>query len=567
MFRPSLFFGALVAAARAANFHAGHLAVHVTRLHRYDHSGLQAMLEAEAQWHADAREPTDRTAKRMRGAASFLEQDTTHSSSSKHFLRLSRRQGEALRKHHQDTWPYVSRHTNRRTPSAVLEGGSNEKTGLVHRHGAARRAAQSEYKGFSVTGLSNLDSQYVGPVGVGTRVVPTGCKASSGKSLLYLPADKANAGVSTLEKKACHAEDQSQVWVVLDTGSTNIWVSSDLCKAESCTKPGRRRYDHTESETYQEPPSQIQLNIQFGTGKISGPQGIEDFHVGPFTVYNQTFGMIQQQEGRVFDEVPFEGILGLAFPAMSANGVTPFFDNVVKQHALQRSEFGFYFSLDNPASNAAFWGGVDPVFHKGKIEYFNVTEPYYWSLKLLSFKVGNETLAGEGAPVASLLESDGLGKDRGELKAIVDTGTTFFTAEDGVYEEVMRRIPPKPCSEITEESHPVVTFRLQSASGEARDFALNNTQYMTSAGTGKSSMCNPAFMRINIPSKHGPAMVLGEVFLRHYFSVFDRSEGTHGAVGLALAAHGTDVDQHLKNLTRNQPAFAPDAKTAKKMSE
>jgi pepsin A len=370
---------------------------------------------------------------------------------------------------------------------------------------------------------------------------------------------------STMENgKACHAEDQSQIWVVFDTGSTNIWVASDLCKTGACAKKGRRRYDHTLSDTYQVPESQLQLNIQFGTGKISGPQAIEDIHVGPYTVYNQTIGMIQEQTGKVFDEVPFEGILGLAFPAMSANGVTPFFDNVVNQHVLKRNEFGFYFSLDSPAANAAFWGGVDPAFYKGKIEYFNVTDPYYWSLNLHSFKIGDDIILGEGAPKKpSLLEEKRSGEGKRSLSAIVDTGTTFFTAEDGTYEEVMRRIPAKLCSAITETSHPPLTYRLEAASGEPRDFVLKNTQYMTtSTKQGKEkAMCSPSFMKINIPEKHGPAMVLGEVFLRHYFSVFDRSEGTQGAVGFAPAAHGKEVDQHLKKLTARQPAFAPGPST------
>eukprot|EP00435_Cladocopium_sp_Y103_P055958 s531_g18.t1 len=32
------------------------------------------------------------------------------------------------------------------------------------------------------------------------------------------------------QKKACHVRDESLVWVVFDTGSTNIWVSSVLCR-------------------------------------------------------------------------------------------------------------------------------------------------------------------------------------------------------------------------------------------------------------------------------------------------------------------------------------------------
>ncbi|CAK0898266.1 unnamed protein product, partial [Prorocentrum cordatum] len=143
---------------------------------------------------------------------------------------------------------------------------------------------------------------------------------------------------------------------------------------------------------------EAQLHIEFGTGRIDGPQAVEDFHVGPFTVYNQTFGMIQVQDGKVFEEVPFEGILGLGFPSMSANGVTPFFDNVVKQKTLSKSEFSFYFSRESKAGNAVFWGGVDPAFYSEPIEYFHVDDPYYWSVPLLSFKIGNQTMLGEGAP-------------------------------------------------------------------------------------------------------------------------------------------------------------------------
>lgn len=368
----------------------------------------------------------------------------------------------------------------------------------------------------------------------------------------------ANAGAnasSALQKRSCHVEDQSQVWVVFDTGSTNLWVASDLCTTGACAKPGRRRYNHTVSESYQRPSVLNQLHIQFGTGSISGPQGVEDFHVGPFTVYNQTFGLIQRQEGKVFDEVPFEGILGLAYPSMSAGGVTPFFDNIINQKALGRSEFSFYFSLDNPSSNAVFWGGIDPAFHRGNVEYFHVVDPYYWSLKLHSFKIGNETLAGKGSAASGGLIEGARSSDGESLRAIVDTGTTFFTAENGVYENVMQRIPATECNAITDESHPPMTYRLEASSGEARDFVLTNKQYMSQAQDG--NRCSPTFMRINVPAEHGPAMLLGEVFLRHYFSVFDRSEGPNGAVGFAPSVQGEEVATHLKSLTTHQPRFAP----------
>lgn len=35
--------------------------------------------------------------------------------------------------------------------------------------------------------------------------------------------------------------------------------------------------------------------------------------------------------------------------------------------------------------------------------------------------------------------------------------------------------------------------------------------------------CRPAFMKLDIKRKsYGPAMILGEVFMRHFFTVFSR---------------------------------------------
>ena len=78
---------------------------------------------------------------------------------------------------------------------------------------------------------------------------------------------------------------------------------------------------------------------------VVGQQGRDDFHVGPFTVKRQTFGMIEEENGDAFKSIPFEGILGLAFPSMSANGVTTFFDNVMDQKVLKSNEFSFYFNV------------------------------------------------------------------------------------------------------------------------------------------------------------------------------------------------------------------------------
>jgi len=141
--------------------------------------------------------------------------------------------------------------------------------------------------------------------------------------------------------------------------------------------------------------------------------------------------------------------------------------------------------------------------------------------------------------------------------AIVDTGTTYFTAEGYLFDEIMDRIPPAVCSDITDETHPPITYTLFNKAGQLRDFVFTKDMYMTEAGDGAESECSPAFMRIDIPEKHGPAMVLGEVFLRHFFAVFDRADGTPvmGQLGLAPSVHTQDALKRLHELTKQQPSF------------
>jgi len=408
----------------------------------------------------------------------------------------------------------------------------------------------------AVARLKNLESQYTCKIGVGSVLQPANCEPAHGESLLYISDTAGHTpGLQEKQKKACHVRDQSTVRVVLDTGSTNIWIASDLCQSGPCALPGRSRYNHTVSRTFRQPDDSNTLQIEFGTGKLSGTKAVDDIHVGPFTVYKQTFGMIAEEQGRVWEEVPFEGILGLAFKAMAASGIVPFMDGIIENKAIGKNEFAFYFSRDSAPGNAVFWGGVDHAFYKGEIEYFPVVEPYYWALELVDFKIGEES------KLRMLLPEDGVwdpGKGESEktehptFKALVDSGTTFFTAQGALFNEIKSKLPASQCDSITDESHPPITYTLKSASGENRDFRLTNKQYMVSSNpNGAGASCSLAFMPIEVPKAHGPGMVLGEVFLRIYFSVFDRGDtgdAEEARIGLALADHGPKAQRRLKEL-------------------
>ena len=364
--------------------------------------------------------------------------------------------------------------------------------------------------------LTNLrDSQYVGPIGVGTN--------------------KAD-------------QPQSYINVVFDTGSTNLWVSSVLCKDYVCRD--RHKYDNKKSVTYDQPsPDSLPLDITFGTGELSGPQAVDSLSVGEYRVKNQTFAMIEHEIGSIFSQIPFEGILGLAFPSMAADGHKPFFDNVMDQDVLNgRNEFSFFFTKLPEQASAIFFGGVDKRFFDGPIRMFPVIQEHYWAIKLVDFLIGSESFAEEPRHnYFSLYESQkpALTPDISTRvdKLIVDTGTTYFTAPPAICEKILAKVPGTSCERT--KSYPNLTYRLEDENGERFDLVIPPHVYMV---TDDGQYCEPAFMAIDVPAEFGPAFLLGEVFMRTWHTTFDRGDGSPGSafVGFAPAKHDPDGISELE---------------------
>merc|ERR1719240_1565497 len=112
----------------------------------------------------------------------------------------------------------------------------------------------------------------------------------------------------------------------------------------------------------------------------------------------------------------------------------------------------------------------------------------------------------------------------------------------------MDRLPPAPCKDTLK--YPLLKFRLLDAENKLFELKIPPHEYMVSA---HGDHCTLAFMRIPVPRKYGPAMILGQVFMRNHFTVFDRGDGSDGdaAIGFARARRSADRDQVLLELEKN----------------
>lgn len=127
--------------------------------------------------------------------------------------------------------------------------------------------------------------------------------------------------------------------LIFDTGSTNIWVVGTKCNSTGCNDSRIKKYSTPYDKT-----TKSHINVKFGTGALSGSIIEDSVTLGEFCVDNQSFGVVEDEVDSIFDAILFEGLLGLAFPSMSANGKLPFFDNFRASHPTTSAEISFYFA-------------------------------------------------------------------------------------------------------------------------------------------------------------------------------------------------------------------------------
>jgi Eukaryotic aspartyl protease len=107
--------------------------------------------------------------------------------------------------------------------------------------------------------------------------------------------------------------------VIFDTGSSNLWVPSKKCYSPACFV--HKTYKSSASSTYKK--NDTKFDIRYGSGSVSGFVSNDVVTVSGITVKNIDFGESTKLSGVAFLASKFDGILGMAFPSISVDGMIP----------------------------------------------------------------------------------------------------------------------------------------------------------------------------------------------------------------------------------------------------
>jgi hypothetical protein len=299
--------------------------------------------------------------------------------------------------------------------------------------------------------------------------------------------------------------------VIFDTGSGNLWVTSSRCNSPSCKT--HVSFNSNRSTTYN--PLNLGVEVTFGTGNIAGEINEDIFNVGNIEIPRQRFGEILNENGDVFNSGKFAGILGLAYPSMSAYESTPVFDSIINNKLLKHNIMTFYYSYNEHEDGQITFGYVDKSKHIGKINYYPVIDKYYWTIEMTDIKLDGRSL--------------GLCSKAKPCKAVMDTGTSLITGPTRELKELLKMIPVENnCKGFYKAPKLEFYFGSDAYELKADEYIIKNEIL---PGIEE---CRALMMPLDVDEPHGPLWIFGDVFMQKFYTVFDRD---NDRVGLAVAKH------------------------------
>jgi len=309
--------------------------------------------------------------------------------------------------------------------------------------------------------------------------------------------------------------------VIFDTGSANLWVPGKGCKFTTCWL--HKRYDQSKSKTFKTDGRKYE--VQYGSGPVEGVFGSDTVKVGDIEVSDQLFAMVDKVSfgplNLAFAAGKFDGLLGLGFKSISQYNISTPFEAMVAQKLVDEPVFAFYLQSDASAQGELVFGGVDKSHYTGELKKVPLTSETYWEVSLDKMSFGSDEVVSSSQ------------------HAIIDSGTSLLAGPTDAVKSLAAKVGATSvmgkeyvidCSKV--ESLPKLSITLGG-----QEFELEGKDYTIASG----KQCLFAFMGIDVPAPRGPLWIMGDVFMKKYYCVFDYGNKQMKIAPVATKAEKTIV--------------------------
>jgi cathepsin D/cathepsin E len=164
-----------------------------------------------------------------------------------------------------------------------------------------------------------------------------------------------------------------------------------------------------------------------------------------------------------------------------------------------------------------------------------VSKKWWWEFKLTDIKLGGKRM--NWCP-------------EGGCKAVVDTGTSLITGPSDYISQVMdvANVDAR-CGNLADLPELAFIIGDQEYKFSPEDYTLRSDH-----GDGDSQRCKGGFMALDVPEPKGPVWVMGDIFVRKFYTVFDRAQDR---IGFALAKHDKVAESEKRNEHAAPAAASP----------
>ncbi|KAG2367223.1 aspartic peptidase domain-containing protein [Suillus spraguei] len=170
--------------------------------------------------------------------------------------------------------------------------------------------------------------------------------------------------------------------VLLDTGSSNLWVTNLKCTSVACG-------------------SHAKYNSM-----VPWKASQDVLRVGDLSILAQDFA--EATNAPALSGTKFDGVLGLAYDNISVNHIVPPFYSMIHQGILDQPVFFFRLGDSEADGGEVIFGGINDIAYTGNITYVPVRRQAYWEVSLEKVAFGDDEV---------ILNTTG---------AAIDTGTSLI---------------------------------------------------------------------------------------------------------------------------------------------